>query len=242
MRPRHPSQLDDALWNPISTAAVVEVASTVRRTRARRVLRRRRVRPADRRTGGTGGLVDAVDRAEPIVDSHANEPASGCRNSSCTSPTSRSGSPPATTSCSACWASFPPRPRRRHPPADRAGTTRRTGRDHGLGARRDRAAARARSPARCPTTRRRHSMRRPADDRVDDTAGTLAHWLAELGLLGMRAEAVQRHLELARRARVAAGARHRAPAVVNGLDATELAACASASWRRSPSATWRPST
>jgi len=32
---------------------------------------------------------------------------------------------------------------------------------------------------------------------VADTAGTLAHWLAELGLVDTRAEAVQRHLDLA---------------------------------------------
>jgi SAM-dependent methyltransferase len=40
------------------------------------------------------------------------------------------------------------------------------------------------------------ALTRPAIDGAD-TAGTLAHWLAELGLVDMRAEAVQRHLDLA---------------------------------------------
>jgi SAM-dependent methyltransferase len=31
---------------------------------------------------------------------------------------------------------------------------------------------------------------------VADTAGTLAHWMTELGLVGVRAEAVQRHVDL----------------------------------------------
>jgi SAM-dependent methyltransferase len=35
-----------------------------------------------------------------------------------------------------------------------------------------------------------------ADTAIPDTAGTLAHWLTELGLVGVRADAVQRHVDL----------------------------------------------
>ncbi|WP_159605667.1 class I SAM-dependent methyltransferase, partial [Agromyces humi] len=34
------------------------------------------------------------------------------------------------------------------------------------------------------------------DTAIPDTAGTLAHWLTELGLVGVRADAVQRHVDL----------------------------------------------
>ena len=45
--------------------------------------------------------------------------------------------------------------------------------------------------------RRRPRRGRVADDRASrDTAGSLAHWLTELGLVDVRAESVQRHLDL----------------------------------------------
>ena len=65
-------------------------------------------------------------------------------------------------------------------------------------------------------------LTRPAIDAAD-TAGTLAHWLAELGLVDMRAEAVQRHLDLAPELawQLVLGTGFRA--VVDGLGEPELA-------------------
>ena len=123
------------------------------------------------------------------------------------------GGRPATTSCSACSAShFFADVEAGHPPADRARPPRRPGRDHGVGARR--------ASSRCPSCSRRAARRAPASTSTGSPGrrstpptppGTLAHWLAELGLVDVRAEAVQRHLDLDARARVAARARHRAP-------------------------------
>lgn len=57
---------------------------------------------------------------------------------------------------------------------------------------------------------------------VADTAGTLAHWLTELGLAGVRADSVQRHLDLTPELAwsLVRGTRRRA--VVADLTATEL--------------------
>ena len=65
------------------------------------------------------------------------------------------------------------------------------------------------SSPRCPTTASDGvGELAPPTIEVADTAGSLAHWLTDLGLVDVHADAVQRHLDLDARARVAPRARH----------------------------------
>ena len=205
------AELDEALWNPISTAAV----SRSHPRFDERVL--------DACCGdgasalptaelvGVGGLVDAVDlvrtahRARARARRRADAAAAAARRRR-----RPRGSPPGydLVQC-VLGVHFFPDVEAGTPAPDRAGTAGRPGRRHRVGARGGGSAARA---ARRRAARRRRGgpreLARPTIE-VADTAGSLAHWLTDLGLVERARRRGAAAPRSDARARVAPRARHR---------------------------------